>query len=521
MELNRLESGDWRKRIIVADELGAAERLPPWLERSYRILREQVMQTWTEYSRRHAIDLQPKRAKLNAGQQSAVERDLYFAEQNRAANKLNDALQNVHEAEAVIASALPAGSANASKLKVWYTKAEILGAQDRVAEALATLDSYDLEAVEEERAPAEKLRNQLLFNLATSLKNLKERLQTALSQGSFVSVEQMSGQGLAMAGDDPDLLYYAGLAAVVRRNPKQGRDFFLRYLDRSNTLDANPEQRAQVSRILANIVPPLSEGQGEPNWFSGEKLPKGVFYSPFSLAFQPHVEHIEASNKLRVAFAWDRERLKSITPTFEKNDRVTGETALWFDYDNSVPQVAWIGASNEVRPSPPSDPDEAYRRAFILTPNCPLVDPLAIERLTGKNMGLTMAGNRFLNPFVWDGIHYFSLTYDERGRAIHAQEVNGPKRAPLEQTLDFEWNGFQLTAIRGYVNKVKNYERIMRYQNGVLISEDIRGQAKPSRIKYTYAADRLVSAEAGVDGTLDNRSRKVTFQASSPSTAVK
>jgi len=78
-----------------------------------------------------------------------------------------------------------------------------------------------------------------------------------------------------------------------------------------------------------------------------------------------------------------------------------------------------------------------------------------------------------------------------------------------------------LTAIRGYVNKVKNYERIMRYQNGVLIAEDIRGQAKPSRIKYTYAADRLVSAEAGVDGTLDNRSRKVTFQASSPSTAVK
>jgi hypothetical protein len=79
----------------------------------------------------------------------------------------------------------------------------------------------------------------------------------------------------------------------------------------------------------------------------------------------------------------------------------------------------------------------------------------------------------------------------------------------------------QLTAIRGYVGKTKNYERTMQYQDGLLVTEDVQIQGKPSRIKYNYAANRLVSAEAATDTTLDNRSRKVTFLANSPSTLVK
>ena len=483
-------------------------------------LQEEVMQTWTEYSRRHALDLQSKRIKISAGAQSAVDRDLYFAEQNRSANKLDDALKNVQEAEAVLQAALPGGGVSGSSLKTWYTKAQILGAQDRVADALATLDKYDLEAVEEERAPAEKLRNQLLFNLTSLLKTVKSKLQSALNDGSYVSLQNMTSQGLRMAADDSDLLYYAGLVALVRRQPKQGREYFLHYLEASNTLDSNLEQRAQVVRMLANIVAPLSEGAGEPNWFSGEKLPKGVFYSPFSLAFQPRIDHIEAS-KFRENFDWGSDKLKSITPIFEKADHVTGEQAFFFDYDKDFPQVGWIGGDNEVRPPVPSDPDEAYQKAFVLLPNNPLIDPLAIQRLTGKSLGLVMAGNRFFNPFVWEKVYYFSLTYDDHGRAVHAQQVSGPKRAPGEQTLDFEWNGLQLTAIRGYVNKAKNYERVMRYRDGLLVSEDIRGGGKSSRIKYSYAGNRLVSADGTTDGTLDNRSRKVIFQAASPSTVMK
>jgi hypothetical protein len=79
----------------------------------------------------------------------------------------------------------------------------------------------------------------------------------------------------------------------------------------------------------------------------------------------------------------------------------------------------------------------------------------------------------------------------------------------------------QLTAIRGYLGKTKNYERTMQYEDGRLVSEEIQGQAKPSHIKYNYAANRLVSAEAATDATLDNRSRKVTFLADESSALVK
>jgi hypothetical protein len=484
-------------------------------------LHEQALQAWTEYSRRIAMDLQSKRSKLGAGPQSAVERDLYFAEQNKQARKLDDALKNVEDAEAVMKSSLPAGTVSNATLKVWYTKADILAAEDRITEALAALEAYDLNAVDEERAQADKLRNQLLFNLASTLKGMKTRMQSAWSDGNFAAVQQLSAQGLRMKADDTDLLYYAGLAAVARRDPKQGRDLLTRYLDISNTLDANAEQRAQVSRLLPAIAASSRAAQGEANWLSGERLPKGVFYSPLSLAFQPHIDHIEASNKLHVQFEWERERLKSVVPMFEKGDHVTAEVKFQFAYENAVPQVVSAADGSDIPPAIPADPDEAYKRASVLVANNPLVDPLFIQRVTGKNLALGIAGNRFFNPFVWEKLYYFRLTYDDQGRVSHAQELASPKGAPGEQALDFEWSGMQLTAVRGYLGKAKNYERTMQYQDGLLVSEEVQGAGKASKIKYVYAANRLVSAEAATDPTLDNRNRKVTFVANSPSTLVK
>ena len=73
-------------------------------------LRERAMQAWTEYSRRNAMDLQSKRTKLAAGPQSTIERDLYFADQNKRAKKLDEALKNVQDAETVLRTSQPAGS---------------------------------------------------------------------------------------------------------------------------------------------------------------------------------------------------------------------------------------------------------------------------------------------------------------------------------------------------------------------------------------------------------------------------
>jgi hypothetical protein len=480
--------------------------------------REEAMQAWAEYSRRTAMDRQGKRTRLAAGPQSTIERDLFFAEQNKQAKKLDDAVKNVQAAEAVLQSSLPAGAFSTETLKVLYAKAELLGAQEHIGEALAALDAHDLLAMDDERTNAEKLRNQLLFSLNASMKTLKGKIQAAWAEGSLVLTAQLAGQTLAMKGDDADALYYAGVSAAVRRQPAEAREFFTRYLEASNTVDAAPEQRALVNRLLPSLAPPVQRTDGDANWLSGEKLPKGVFYCPVSLAFQPAIEQIDGSNKVHVVFDWSGERLRSVTPSAEGS---TGERKISFAYTDKMPQVVWASDAENARPPATVDADETYKRAPVLLLNNPLIDPAAVERFTGKNPAVGIAFNKFFNPFVWDKLYYFRLTYDDRGRVTGARELNGPSGNPGERSLEFEWDGLQLTAIRGYLGKTKNYERTMRYQGGLLVGEEIQGDGKASQIKYVYAGNRLVSAEAGKDTTLDNRNRKVTFRSTSPSTQVK
>src|SRR6185369_10968971 len=94
----------------------------------------------------------------------------------------------------------------------------------------------------------------------------------------------------------------------------------------------------------------------------------------------------------------------------------------------------------------------AFRSASVVLPNNSMVDVLALEKLTGKEMTVGIAFNRFFNPFVWEKIHYFRLRYDAQGRAVAARELmGGPGGTPGEQSLEFDWDGMQLTAIRGYL----------------------------------------------------------------------
>lgn len=496
-------------------------RLASYRKPSDSALREEAMQAWTEYSRREATNRQSKRARLQAGQQTAIDRYLFNAEQYKVGKNLDDALKSVVDAEALLRKSLPADAVAPETLKVLYKKADILGAEERTSEALAALEEYDLYAVDDERGSAEKLRNQLLFSLNTSLKDVKAKLQAAWADGSYNRAYQLAVQGLKMKSDDADLLYQAGMTSLITRKPKESREYFARYLEVSNTLDAKPEERAQVRRWLPTITESSAPGQGDANWLSGKLLPKGVYYCPISIAFQPHIDRIDATNKLKTTFEWDGEKLKSVTPAFEKNERITAEKKISVAYDDRARQVAWASDGDEARGLAPTDPDEAYRRSSTLLLNNPYVDPVAIQKLTGKSVALGIAGNRFFNPFVWEKVYYFRLTYDESGRVSRAQELSGPKGAPGDLTLEFDWSGTQLNAIRGYQSKAKIYERTMQYQDGKLVGEDIQGSGKASRIKYTYNGNRLMSAEATTDTTLDNRSRKVAFVGNSPSTQVK
>jgi hypothetical protein len=473
-------------------------------------LQKELSVAWTEYSRRNAVDKQSRRKQLNVGQREAITQALHFATRYKEQNKLEDALKSVGEAEAIDPESLPA----------LLKKAEVLGAMRETQKALATLDEYDLRAVDEERQPAVQLRNELLFQLVTHLRDSKRELEKAWSEGNYHRARALAAEGLRAREDDPDLLYYAGTASLATRQPKDSRLFLARYLDVSNTLDANPERRAAVRRLLSGIAdaaPP--EQEGEANWLSGMKLPPNVYYCPISLAFQPRIDRIEASNKLKTTFEWDGGRLKSIVPVFERNERVSGEKKIAFTYSPQAPQVASLTYEDEPVPSG-ATPDEAYQRSSMVILNNPYIDPNAVAMLTGKNLAVGVAGNQFFHPFVWEKIHYFQFVYDENGRVKQARQLPDRNAAPGDLLLEFDWNGMQLSAIRGYRapaagggRQVQIYERSLQYQGGRLLGEEIRAEGKTSRIKYIYSGDKPATAECDKDTTLDGRSREVAFQA--------
>ena len=60
-----------------------------------------------------------------------------------------------------------------------------------------------------------------------------------------------------------------------------------------------------------------------------------------------------------------------------------------------------------------------------------------MQRVTGKNVALGIAFNRFFNPFVWEKVYYFRLTYDEQGR-VGAARANSP--APRAAPANRAWS---------------------------------------------------------------------------------
>jgi hypothetical protein len=499
-------------------EYGAAYRelrLASLRQPSDQALQEEVRVAWAEYSRRVAVDRQSRRENLSAGQRDAIERALYFAEQNRQSKNLDEALKNVQQAEALLGKALAGGSFAAESRTVLHKKAEILAAQGDLSRALATLDELDLLAVDEERQQANLLRNQLLFQLDKTLKDVKAQTRKAWAESRFHQVRALTRQGLRVKPDDPELLYTAGMAAFLLREPADSRTMLTRYLEVSNTLEGKAEQRAEVRRLLPALggAPPAETG--EPNWMSGKKLPPGVYYCPLSLAFQPRIESIDVGGKLKLSFEWEKGRLRSIVPVFDKGEKPTGEKKVSFAYNDRVPQVRSVALDAEA-PAPSADPDEAVKSASLVLLNNPYLDPAAVRKLTGNNPALGIAGNRFFNPFVWDKVYYFRLTYDDLGRVRQAAELAGPGGAPANLVVEFDWNGLQLTAVRGYEGpdekrRAKVYERTLHYEGGRLVSEDIQLQGRPARIRYTYKGDKLVSASCDKNAHLDARSRQVTF----------
>lgn len=492
----RLAEGDYYRAVR---EMRLAGRRHP----SDSGLQKEMAVAWAEYSRQAAVDRQRRRKQLSAGQRDAISQALHFASRYKEQNKLDDALKSVLEAESIDPDSLP----------VLMKKAEILAARNELGKALAALDEYDQRAVEDERAPAGKLRNEILFQLTTSLREWKNQIEKAWTDSHFHRARKLSLEGLRAKDDDPDLLYFAAVSSLVTRQRKEGRLYLERYLDISDTLDANRERRRAAYQLLATAAEePAAEEQGEPNWLSGKKLSKGLFYCPISLAFQYRVQRIVASNKLKVDYTWEGQRLKSIVPVFEKNAEATGEKPFVFAYEDRIPQVRLVGQGS-VETALPADPDEALKGSSLILINHPLVDPVMVQKLKGSNITLGMAGNRFFHPFVWEKPHYFQLNYDQAGR------VQSALLLPNHEVLvEFDWSGLRLSRIQAFQlaggnesKRIPVYERRLHYQEDRLVAEEIHSRGKVSHIKYTYNGDRLVAADCEKDESLDGRSRQVTF----------
>jgi hypothetical protein len=491
-------------------------RLASLRQPSNAALQKELSVAWSEYSRELAGSRRARRVPLTPGQQDAITQAIHFASRYKEQNKLDEALKSLTEAEGI----------DADNLGLLLKKAEILGSRGELARALATLDRYDQLAVDEERAPGTRLRNELAFQKLNTLRDDKAKLESAWNQQRFHWTRLAATQALRTDERDPDILYFAGMSSLVTRDGKHAREYLQRFLETSNSIDASVERRISARRALA-AIPEQSVGnpeQGEPNWFSGKKLPADVFYCPISLAFGPRVERIEASNKLTVQYDWDGSRLKAVIPVFDKPQNATGEKPLTFIYENSVPQV--ISVQAEGLPLKATDRDELLKRSNVVLMNTPLVDPVGLERVSGKKVTIGVAGNQFFHPFVWQKLHYYQFSYDEAGRVQSAREIPGPESpAGSEVDLEFDWDGLRLMAVRGYrrtgddgSRRVQFYERKQQYQDNRLIGEDIKTGNKISRIKYLYEGSTLVSAECEKDESIDHRSRDVFFAAASSRT---
>jgi len=495
-------------------EYGAAWRefrLASMRKPSDTVLRQDVRTAWGDYSSQIAKDHQGARKALTGGERSAIAQCLQRAKLDLNVNKPDRALAEVTDAEHI----------DAYNLDVLLQKAEVLGKLGQFQRAFAALDDYDKRAVDEERSKAVELRATLEFARDNTLDDIKKQVQKAYGGLNFHQSQELVKQGLAANPDDGDLLIFEARLGLILRDIKTSRDSLQHYLDVTTNLDASADEREKVRQLLAS-VPDSNSGraaaaEGTPNWLSGQKMPDAAFYDPASGAFQPKIERILASNKLTVNFEWDGNRLKSITPVFEKDVHVSSEQKVYFGYDGPASGVTWAGATADARGAAPTDPDELFRRSLVRLSNNPYADPVAIQMLTNQNLAVGVAGNRFFDPFVWDKVHFFQLTYDTRGFLRQAREIADPKAAPGDQWVDFEWSGNRLTAVRAYQGADENhrskiYERTMQYQDNRLVSEEIQFQGKNSKIRYNYNGGRLASATTEHDLSLDDRSRQITFR---------
>jgi hypothetical protein len=439
-------------------------------------------------------------------------RNLYNAEQSVRDKDYAKAETSIKAAEAE----------NPGAPETLLCRAQLAAALDRHAEALPLLDQYD-RAVSDplERAAGEKVRNQVLYEFEKKKTAVKHALAGLGQAGEYSQLRTAIGEALKLDAADDDFLYLGGATAAALGDKAAAKDLLQRYLSRSVSLRGDLERRDRAFRILAALDPPARpESRGALNWLSGRPVPSGAFYCPLSASFQLPIDSV-AGYKLRMSFQWNQGRLLSIATSFEDDKGLQNYRALsgaaeasgqfYFEYAGEDPQVQAVSAR---KPEKNADfrvlrvtrqggaahlVDDRGRPRIVLRQHAQF-DIATLSLLEGVT-GTGIAGNSVFNPFIWDGVHYFSLTWDRQGRLDSAREWG------VDNLVRFTWSGDRLMKISAYRkdSAAPYYERTIAYSGAQIAGESYSAGNRSGRVKYVYNGSVLQQIQIEDGGVHDGK----------------
>jgi hypothetical protein len=218
-----------------------------------------------------------------------LQRKLLMVEQYINDRKLEDAEKALAEAEAM--------DSEEPRLALLYAQLAI--ARGEMGRALALLDNYAGNApTPQELADGEKLRASVLYNIDKERSKTASDLSGAFDQQRFGTALGAAADGLKIDNESPQFLYQASVNACILRNCDRVVPLLHRYLEVTDSTQADRRQRIAAIRLLGYAEAPGQSGTARPpktadiggtSWFSGTALARGILYDPVSLAFQPKV----------------------------------------------------------------------------------------------------------------------------------------------------------------------------------------------------------------------------------------
>jgi tetratricopeptide (TPR) repeat protein len=385
-------------------------------------------------------------------------------------------------------------------------RAKLLAAQGRNSEALPLLDQYDRLTVDPaEREKGYNVRRQVLYDLDKLKETTRQQMASLLKDGQYSKLDELLRGALKLDGEDPDFLYEAGVTAAILRDAERAKVILGEFLAHSNAIGVDPKLRDRARRILAIVQQPKAP----------VRKADSPYYDPQSLAFQVPIDSVTGS-KIHMTFNWANGRVESIRTTFDDDKAAQAYRALVVagaadsgaisaatpaDPGNFFFEYHPTGALREVlaaKPAPATAKpysvhvahDDKGRALLIdddkhpevVLPDHPYVDPAVLAIVEGAPVTSVIAGNSFFNPFLWDGIHAFTVQYDAQGRAESAQEWNA------DNLVRFSWDGMQLVAIRAYRkgSDAPYYQRSITYSGSTIAGEDYSVNGRNGKIKYIY-----------------------------------